>query len=132
MTLQAVFVYGSARPGEPNYWFGEAVEDTIRNVTTPGRLTHNGAYPYMATMTDAEQLVIGDLLLCNTARSEFRMFEDMELGAGYQREDIAVHSIRLGTDVGAVAFTIPLTDRRMALPRVPGGDWPRFRRLHLR
>lgn len=125
-----MFVYGSARVGEYNHWFQGAVVDEIRNVTTQGRLTHNRSYPYL--ITTADSYVVGDLVLVDRYHPDFLEFVMMELGAGYEAEDITVHPTRLGSEVGAIAFTIPADHQYASLPSVPDGDWVRFYRTRLR
>lgn len=128
MSTRRIFVYGTLRPGEGNYWIESAVEDLEERCTARGTMRfvfHTGGYP-VVDFDLTEHTIVGTLLWMDDETRHFRDMMEMELGAGYQEREIEVTRAD-GSKVTATAFHYPRIERCGEL--VPFQDWKRRRDL---
>jgi gamma-glutamylcyclotransferase (GGCT)/AIG2-like uncharacterized protein YtfP len=117
-----IFVYGSLRQGEYNY-FKEMGEPICVGKITNADLYSLGVFPCIVATSADDRTVVGEVY--DIPIKSFDDIERMELGAGYYRKAVKVAPTnRIVHDlVDADAYFYPEVKAWFADARITSGDW---------
>lgn len=117
-----IFVYGSLREGEYNhdrFPLGDKIADGVIHGACMYDL---GYYPCIVQSDDLSNRVWGEVYEPSLESS--KAIENMEYGAGYTRESVAVLTTD-GNQIRAFAYFFPKNRKFPVNGHIPHGDWVR-------
>lgn len=135
---ESLFVYGSARWGEPNDWVWRASDGQLWNARVEGVLAqyYTHGYPVAGFSdiddgpdTDGDQYVIGELMNIDVNDPHAKAFFSMERGAGYQMVSVTAQTLDGDWTGNVWAFHYPAWPIHMRRV-IPSGDWIKHPAAH--
>lgn len=112
--------YGSLRKGMYNYEAAKGSMEYIGTETISGfKLFSLGAYPCVIRSDNEEDTLVVDLFTVTGPRE--RSIHNMEIGAGYNYEEVEIN----GQMFGIYTFDKE-NGKRLENRLVPGGDWVKY------
>lgn len=135
MAERRLFVYGTLRPGQYNFdrFPHEGVRVVNRNCTVSGFIMHNvhGHRPIYPVVIPghADDIIVGDLLAADDDSDWYHDVMAMEIGAGYEPEEVPVLTRRKRPPRTVTALMFVYQHRPRGVP-IESGNWLQFTEQH--